>query len=51
MHTPKPDLTTSPAANSLCDCERPQPRERAERKGVATTICARCGLPMQVRWR
>jgi hypothetical protein len=50
MDTPKPDLTNAPAA-SLCDCEHPLPRVRAERKGVATTVCARCGLPLPVRWR
>jgi hypothetical protein len=50
METPKPDLT-NPPANGLCDCEHPLPRERAERKGVATTVCTRCGLPMPVRWR
>jgi hypothetical protein len=51
MATPKPDRTNPSAANGLCDCERPVPRQHAERKGVATTVCARCGLPLPVEWR
>ncbi len=34
-----------------CDCERPLPRIRAERKWAATTYCERCGLPLPLRWR
>ncbi len=32
-----------------CACERPLPRQRAERKGAARTICDRCGLPVRLR--
>jgi hypothetical protein len=32
-----------------CPCEKPLPVERAERKGAATTECARCGLPVKLR--
>jgi hypothetical protein len=28
-----------------CTCAQPIPVERATRKGAATTVCARCGLP------
>ena len=34
-----------------CTCEKPVPVERAERKGAATTECARCGLPVKLRLR
>jgi hypothetical protein len=34
-----------------CTCEKPLPVERAERKGAATTECARCGLPLRLRLR
>jgi hypothetical protein len=36
---------------SLCSCERPAPRERADYKGGARTFCERCGLPMPLTWR
>jgi hypothetical protein len=32
-----------------CTCEKPLPVERAERKGVAVTVCARCGLPVALK--
>jgi hypothetical protein len=32
-----------------CTCEKPLPVERAERKGAATTECARCGLLGKLR--
>ena len=32
-----------------CECEKPLPVERAERKGAAVTTCARCGLPIALR--
>ena len=32
-----------------CECEKPIPVERAVRKGVASTECARCGLPVALR--
>ena len=36
-------------ATATCTCEKPIPVERAERKGVARTECARCGLPVALR--
>jgi len=40
---------TPPAPpHATCSCERPLPRIRAERKGAATTICDRCGLPARL---
>lgn len=33
-----------------CSCERPLPRELADWKGAARTVCGRCGLPVPVRW-
>jgi hypothetical protein len=39
-----PDLTSA-----TCSCERPLPRERADRKGAASTVCDRCGLPVRLR--
>jgi hypothetical protein len=32
-----------------CTCEKPIPVERAERKGAAVTVCARCGDPVALR--
>jgi hypothetical protein len=32
-----------------CICTKPIPIERAERKGVARTECARCTLPLPLR--
>jgi hypothetical protein len=32
-----------------CSCASPVPVERATRKGAATTLCARCGLPIALR--
>jgi hypothetical protein len=40
----------SPTAH-YCDCALPIPVERAERHGAAERICARCGLPVPVRWQ
>ena len=54
MHGEKnqPSTPTAPAPTAYaCTCERPLPRERAERKGAATTVCDRCGLPVPVRKR
>jgi hypothetical protein len=40
--------------SEYCECPRPIPQERAERRGTARTYCARCGreLPLRidVRW-
>jgi len=35
----------------LCRCETPLPVQRAERKGAAVTVCARCGgrIPPRLR--
>jgi hypothetical protein len=38
----------TPAPPPTCSCEQPLPRIRAERKGAATTICDRCGLPARL---
>ena len=32
-----------------CTCDKPIKVERAVRKGVASTECARCGLPIALR--
>ena len=29
-----------------CTCAKPVPVERAERKGAAATVCARCDKPL-----
>jgi hypothetical protein len=29
-----------------CTCPEPVPRQRAERKGAASSYCARCGRPI-----
>jgi hypothetical protein len=31
---------------TTCACAKPIPVERATRKGAATTVCARCELPI-----
>jgi hypothetical protein len=31
-----------------CACAVPKPRQLAERKGAARTVCARCGLPTRI---
>jgi hypothetical protein len=37
----------SARASYSCECERPLPRVRAERKGAAATYCDRCGRPIR----
>jgi hypothetical protein len=32
-----------------CDCPRPVPQERAERRGAARTYCARCDRELPLR--
>ena len=32
-----------------CECERPIPEERAERRGPAQTYCARCDRELPLR--
>ena len=39
----------SPAAH-YCNCAIPLAVERAERRGAAVRVCARCELPIPVRW-
>jgi hypothetical protein len=40
---------SSPYPPPACACERPIPEQRAEWKGMARTIFARCGLPVPLR--
>jgi hypothetical protein len=57
----QPESTTEPArtaeppspttAGHYCGCALPIAVERAERRGAAERVCARCGLPIAVRWR
>jgi len=49
----EPRLTTDHVppewvANATCVCAKPQPTIRAERKGAARTVCARCEQPIKV---
>jgi hypothetical protein len=39
-----------PREHHYCDCAIPIPVERAERRGAAYRVCARCELPIPVRW-
>jgi hypothetical protein len=58
MHTDsttKPTSTTPPlpAQAYYCSCAVPLAVERAERRGAAMRVCARCELPIAVsmkRW-
>jgi hypothetical protein len=34
-----------------CECVEPQPKQFAERKGAARTVCAKCGLPTKIAWQ
>jgi hypothetical protein len=43
---PKP----APPSAYYCSCAIPLAVERAERRGAAYRACARCGLPLAVRW-
>ncbi len=45
--SPKP--TPSPEGH-YCNCALPIAVERAERRGAAYRVCARCELPIAVRW-
>jgi hypothetical protein len=45
---PPPDAWFQPSPE--CECERPIPEERAERRGASRTHCARCGQPIRIRW-
>lgn len=52
--TPQPSVKSQKpppsAAGHYCECALPLPIERAERRGAAHTACARCDLPIPVRW-
>jgi len=39
----------APWAADYCDCPRPVPQERAERRGAARTYCARCERQIPIR--
>ena len=45
--TPKP---SSSPESYYCACALPIAVEQAERHGAAQRVCARCGLPVPVRW-
>ena len=53
-----PETTVQPATRKpppspeghYCGCAIPIAVERAERRGAAARVCARCGLPIPVRW-
>jgi hypothetical protein len=46
-----PELWPPPiAAATTCTCPIPVPTVQAVRKGAASTVCARCGLPVKVRF-
>jgi hypothetical protein len=40
----------SPPSGYYCDCLRPMPEQRAERRGAARTYCTRCEreLPLKI---
>jgi hypothetical protein len=50
--TIQPTVAAKPASpeRHYCACAIPIPVERAERRGAAYRACARCGLPIPVRW-
>jgi hypothetical protein len=57
MHTDSTTKTTSvpppPVQAFYCSCAVPLAVERAERRGAAMRVCARCELPIAVslkRW-
>jgi hypothetical protein len=56
MHTEstiQPSKTQKPAVSPdahYCGCAIPIAVERAERRGAAYRACARCGMPIAVRW-
>jgi hypothetical protein len=47
-HTPPAPAASPP---QMCSCAQPLRRVVAERKGAASSVCDRCGLPIPVRWR
>lgn len=44
------DPSSGSSAAADCACTVPVPVQRAERKGVARTHCARCGRPLPLRF-
>ena len=54
MHDAVPAPAGSPppiaSAAADCACPTPVPVQKAERKGVARTTCARCGKPVPLRF-
>ena len=42
-------MTATYTGATTCKCDTPLPVQRAERKGAATTECARCGLRVPLR--
>jgi hypothetical protein len=49
--TPTPTQTDPATSSEICTCEHPIRVHRAERKGAAITVCARCGLRVPARLR
>ena len=48
--TAQTETRTEAERSPYCDCPKPIPQERAERRGAAGTYCARCDRPIAVRW-
>ncbi len=54
--TPQAEPTTDDVVEALlstvyeCTCESPLRVERAEWRGASRTYCARCDLPVPIRW-
>ncbi len=48
----RPQDVRSPVSTAAddCACPTPVPVQKAERKGVARTHCARCGRPIPLRF-
>jgi hypothetical protein len=49
MHPESIPTVTRRQPPELCSCEHPLPREHAEQKGAARTMCDRCGHPVPLR--
>ena len=45
-----PDYPPADLGHEDCACVTPVPVQRAERKGAARTVCARCGRPVPLRF-
>jgi len=46
---PLPALGLTLPEDEYCDCERPVPRERANRRGASRTYCQRCNRQLPIR--